>query len=258
MINIKVAREFIADIHSIYPKGLRPTVRKNLTKAINTPSVISNFKDEYDIFGELQFNLNRNNNKQRLKSENFNLLKYLTKIVAKENQQLFTKTLKQMNVIVCNKTDNKLENNTKISLLQGLATAKSSGLKLPNTISIELNPNKNINGEYKEDFPHTIFLYTNKNNNALGKTTIHEIVHMNDKHNWFYNLISLIITKLLYKNLIAKEIREYATSDRDEFIACTAAKILSEGKNWSDLHPLIQKLYKFMGGPEIKTIKKAA
>lgn len=51
--------------------------------------------------------------------------------------------------------------------------------------------------------------------------------------------------------MITKEVKEYATKNRSEFVACTATKLISEGKTWSDFNPKIEKLYKMFRGPKL-------
>lgn len=89
----------------------------------------------------------------------------------------------------------------------------------------------------------------------LYSRTIHESIHQYDRTNPISELARSIYGKIrimMNKKAIATEIDRYATTNRSEFVARTAEKIITEGKTLQDLHPKVGALFKSLAGPRFK------
>jgi hypothetical protein len=262
MASIAVLRQIVTDIHSFAPQGLRKAMRSELAAKICKPNTLvqnkisffelsSNFYMHIDANGTSDFNMSRWH-RPSLSSD------YFAKVYCKEQNLAIKKTLKDIGVHLRNKTGEKIAPERKFNILQGLMVSKKAGMELPKTVILE-NLTDEL-GYFLQSRPKIITIDPNRD--KLCKTAIHETAHKNDaaanivSKLPIVNALSLITDKLIplfNKNLITKEVRNYAVTDRDEFIACTVEKLLSEQKSWSDLDPKIKKLYNLFLGPKIKT-----
>lgn len=121
---------------------------------------------------------------------------------------------------------------------------------------------------------------------SICGAAIHESAHKNDRMMWSYPLLPLLTLPMasmlvingaelasipfsalsmlinsgpdllmkLNKNKIINQISKYATTDRAEFVAETARKVI-ENNGWDKLSPSIKILYKIMLGPKINLSK---
>ena len=89
----------------------------------------------------------------------------------------------------------------------------------------------------------------------LFEITIHETVHQADIPNLASDIILSAIGAVfvkMNKSLINSEVSKYASTSRNEFVACMATKLITEGKTWDDVPKGLQKLYKILLGPKLK------
>jgi hypothetical protein len=262
MTSIAFLRQIVTDIHSVAPQGARKAVRAKLAEQISLPCREDDLKTEQLHFKFEMANAVRAKVMKAdryLREAEYKLRVHLSHIFEKETNTLVKNTLKKLGIRIENKTINEIEPTKTFQILQGLNISKKAGFKLPKTVVVEDLQNK-CGGYFKLSEPKKI--HVNLNQNELCATTIHETAHKNDlaEHIVRYipvlDALSLISSKLIpsfNKNLITKEVRDYAAINRNEFIACTAEKLLSEQKSWSDLDPKIKKLYKLFLGPKFKT-----
>lgn len=183
--------------------------------------------------------------------------KYWNKIKLEEENKLINSIVRQLNVKVVNNTNQDIQNQSVLGALKGLVMAKGKGLNLPKNIIFK---KIETSGHFCIIKPRNIYLNPELNPIEIANTSIHETTHKNDILGMLTRIPVLsfitgtpgyIITKLNRTN-ITKSLGDYACTDREEFLACTAEKLIGENKTWSDLDPKIQKLYKFFRGPKLK------
>lgn len=260
MIKISTARQIVSDIHMVFPEGLRKAVRKDLAENIHQRHGF------YQCAGDSLRFLGQNASEfKRLLLLNYpvevlnNLYgggkskAYCASLCEKELNKLMQKSLKENKVRINNMSANELGPEIIYDIWEGLMITKKAGLKLPERVNF-----KNLmdcDGSFNIFKPKKI--YIDSNCRRIRKTTIHETIHKNDFIAIILNRFTgiTIFTKLLvrtHKKTIGKELCEYAYKNRNEFIACSAEKILTDGKSWSALDPKIRRLYKILLGPKLK------
>ena len=244
MISINGLRQIVNDMHAVFPGG----IRKNLRIAAES-KLTSNPIDCLTVKGEII---------DRMKQTYFpdNFAKYWQKIQKEEEEKLIKSISSRHGFQFKNQTNEEIDRSNIFEVLKGVLKAEKAGLKMPKNIIFkdmdyfgEINP-RNLDN-----------LYLNpKEFRELATTTVHEITHKNDKFGMFTRLpvINFImatpggIITLLNRSKISKAVTYYASMNREEFIACTAEKLICENKTWSDLDPKIKKLYDFFNGPRLK------
>ena len=159
--------------------------------------------------------------------------------------------IKSLGVTFKNTTKQQLTTLKKGDILAGLILSKNAGLKLPEVIEIE----DTNNGHYSLLHPKTIRLDSNYEDLILA--TVHETLHKNhlSPFNFLFKIPDADFSKdLIYKHTrsIASDLRRHAFDNIYEFVACTGEKLIMEEKNWSDLNPIIKKLYNRFKGPKLK------
>lgn len=171
--------------------------------------------------------------------------------------------IKDVGVVVKNESSlKKIPNDKLLGVLRGLNVAKHAFKKLPKQVVFETLPLKD-QGNFNPQFFNRIVL--NPLAKDIDETCVHEIAHRNDKVDLIFgnipilcllsSLIAIGSSRLLLnrnKEKIISQIGKYALTDRSEFLAETARKLVCEGKSWQDFDPKIQKLYKIFLGPKIK------
>jgi hypothetical protein len=279
MTSISTLRQIVKDIHAVAPQGARKAVRAKLTEQISRPIseteiMIEQLRFKSDMQNAVMekvftrngddFTVTRHSYATATEVSSFEtrykLRKHLSNIFDKEKNTLIKNTLTKLGVEIKNKTINEIEPNKTFEILQGLNISKKVGFKLPKTVVVEDLRTMNCSGYFILLQPKKIHIDPNKD--KLCATTIHETAHKNDIAGHIVNTIPAInafsliadtFIQLFNKNLITKEVRNYAATNRDEFIACTVEKLLSEQKTWTDLDPKIKKLYNLFLGPKFKT-----
>lgn len=166
-------------------------------------------------------------------------------------------TAKGLGVQFTNKSKNEIGSLKIFEVLNGLFASKKAGLKLPKIV------------EFKKMQQHGTHLWLNPKkinlnpkSNEMLSNTIHEVTHKNDLGGRLTSVIPLlsillklpgVITTVSKYSTIEKTFgHNYAAINREEFIACTAEKLIAEKKSWSDLDPKIKKLYDMFKGPKLK------
>lgn len=159
--------------------------------------------------------------------------------------------IKELGVIFKNPTKQQLTLSKKSDTLYGLTLSKNAGLKLPEVIEIE----DTNNGHFSFWHPKTIYFDSNYEDLVLA--TVHETLHKNHLSlvNFFWRIPDIDCAQQLinkYKKSIGSELRDHAFDNMYEFVACAGEKLIIEHKNWSDLNPVIKKLYDCFKGPALK------
>lgn len=176
-------------------------------------------------------------------------------------------TASDLGVKLTNTTDKKILTSKMFDTLEGLFISKKAGLKLPKEIKFK---NMELDGAYHLWTPKKIYLNPKIENYAahkqanmstsLSSAAIHEITHANDLGFKLTGTIPFLNIPLRLPGFFAtgfnslkitKNLNRLASLDREEFIACTAEKLLFESKKWSDFDPKIKKLYDLLKGPNL-------
>jgi len=246
MTSISKLRQIVTDMHTVFPQGARKAARAELAEKINKPGNVHDLISSRLAFSNPDI-LGYWGSKRPFKKESVS--SYLSKIYDKEQNMLINKTIKNFGV--------EIKNEIHYEILQGIAVSKKAGLKLPKNVIV-----KNLEGHlglfYDSELKN---IYIHPTNDKFCLTVIHETAHKNDMAAFIVNCIPVFndisdfiggkLISSFNKKLISQEICEYATKNRNEFIACTAHKLLSEGKQWTDLDPKIKRLYKLFLGPKL-------
>jgi len=264
MTSISSLRQIVTDMHSFAPQGLRKAARAELAEMISEPSRFSiatlnrmrfaqpgyhGYSKSERSFGAIS-KLIKSNSKNSISD-------YLSKIYDTEQNVLIKKIIKNLGIEFKNETNDKIHPDVIFSILQGLTASKKAGLKLPKNVILE--EIEDCRGYFRRFKPKNI--YVDPSGMGICSTTIHETVHKNDRAVRIVRCIPVIgtieriggkLTTSLNKKIIKQEIRKYAATNREEFLACTAEKLIAEQKIWSDLDPKIKKLYDMFLGPKLK------
>lgn len=160
--------------------------------------------------------------------------------------------LKDLGVVFKNKTTQQLTVPKKLDILDGLILSQNAGLKLPKVIEIEEDT---YNGHFNSLHPRKISFDASLEN--LSLVTVHETLHKNHMTNFnlFFRMPDVDYAKQLidrYRVAMGSELRYHAFDNIFEFVACVGEKLITEQKNWSDLDPIISKLYDYFKGPILK------
>lgn len=254
MVSIGELRQIVSEVQTVFPQGLRKTARLRLAEQIKCLPVSEVTNINKDSVKKLTDIFSKET-----------ALDYYSKIRAQEQNKIVKIGMKELDgsIKFKNKTANDIGDTTMFGVLKGLFKSETTGLKLPKTIEFKnFHHRKDIcdNGEIKWHKPGKIYL--NPESDDIFRTTIHEITHDNDLWGRLtsvaYRIPILQLMRLpgslitnFKANLIEKEISNYASFNREEFVACTAAKLISEGEQWSALDPKIKKLYDMFRGPKL-------
>lgn len=244
MANISVLRQIVSNVHACFPTGIRKTARLVVSERLSlvkTPMTEGFLKQDL---------LNTFSN------DRVTVLQYYSKVKQQESFKLINKVMKELNITFINKTNQDITESQMLDTLSGLVKAKNAGFKLPKVIKF-----KNLKktwGEFVPQQPNIIYL--NPNSPSISSSSIHEAAHKNDLGARITRTIPILsiplklpglITARCNRAVISKELGNHAYLDREEFIACTAQKLIVEDKQWSDLDPKIKKLYDFLMGPKL-------
>jgi len=258
MTSISTLRQIVTDMHLVAPQGLRKVARAELAEKIDKPSGV------FAVWANRQQFLIPETHGYRCSESSYprtSVSNYLSKIYYKEQNMIIKKTIRNFGVEIKNETNYKIDEYATFNILQGLTVSKKAGLKLPKNVILETM--EDCAGYFKPLKPKNI--YIDPSESKLCSTVIHETTHKKDK---FPRIISFVpifgglqifgngLILRLNKKLIKNEICEYATTNRNEFVACTAEKLLGEGKQWTDFDPKIKKLYDMFMGPKLKLGQK--
>ena len=265
MTSISVLRQIVSDIHAVSPEGLRKVLSSELAAKSLIPSTLEANEKAFAKFSKKHMSDFFCSANQRSSGGKLNLsyhqsysTYYFAKMYEKEQIKFTSRTLKKIGIELKNETYEIIKPEITFNILQGLLTSKKAGFKLPKTVVLE-DMTERMTGYWQAINAKKIFI--NPKGDDLCVSTIHETAHKNDiasrvvNRILFAGILAAIPNKLiplLNKNLIQKEICNYAAKNRREFIACTVEKLLSEQKTWADLDPKIKKLYDIFLGPKIK------
>jgi len=190
--------------------------------------------------------------------ENF-MGKLLNKVIKEEGelcQQKADGALKNLGTKITNKSASKNISFISMDTCSGIAKLKKYGFKTPKNVTI--GDYKDRFGFYNKLLKNTIFLA----GDAREQVVLHESIHLNHLKGYINSILQAVKTltphnfKLFLenKNVIKKEISDYATTNTHEFVAETGAKLFENNWDWSKFNPKIKELYKLFNGPLPKNV----
>ena len=250
MVNVSVLRQIVSDMHAGFPAGIRKFARNNICEKFSLPyseSILKPAAGHHEFF-------------EKYGTDTF--FTYYHKVEEQEGNKLINKLKKELNINVefINKTKTNPCPSQMIEVWAGLIKSKKTGFKLPKVVEFEYLHKRGRAAEFNILTPKKLYLDPLYGTNSTY--TMHEIAHKNDLGCRIINFPIALLLKIpgdivirRNRSKIVAELGEYAGTNRDEFIAETAQKLIHENKQWSDLDPKIKKLYNLFMGPKLNLKK---
>lgn len=234
------------------PEEFRQAVRKNVAERFRRIPE----GDEKEIF--IDNFVKSKENPDTLWTERIPSNEY-SDVYNEEQGNFVDEQLKSLGIRIANRTQSAISNNILFEILNGIMNTLKHFPKSPTIVEFKdlgfNSKGRKIFGLYDPEKSMTIFIDSHIKDQQVLPVVVHEITHENDPSLFNESILDNILL-IFHSSKIKKEIRSYALTDRSEFVACTAEKLVSEGKTWNDLDPKIYKLYKHFNGPKLDLPEK--